>query len=183
MKLLLVVGILLQILEIFGKNRNQLAFKMKTLNCSSSGKTIATENLTCFIEKYPNNVESNFIVEFDVIKPMFESLVHVEIHHKSNSKNGYRILLNHTSNGCAFVNGTKQGMVQKWIYEQVDNYIPREYIHPCPYLGYMKFNNTPKVPSQTGALFLLKGLYYVSFDLFNDDDDKIISLSIDGKLF
>lgn len=78
------------------------------------------------------------------------------------------------------MNGSEKNPMGKWLLNQISSSVPKDYLHPCPYFGYMKWNYTPKATK--GALFLLKGLYQISYQIFNDEDSNIFTMKVQGNL-
>lgn len=184
MRLIFILTMILACFETFEtvekKSKNQRKIHIKSLNCSSSGKNIAKGNLSCF---HKNQERDFFVLEYDVISRVYDMLFNVVVLFKTTSKSENRVILNNTMDSCRFLNGTKGNVIDKWIFDQIDDYIPREYIHPCPYYGHLKFNITPKAPKAgTGALYLMKGLYSLNIHGYNNYDENILSLNLDGKI-
>lgn len=179
---LIIVVISLQIFSTFQvkKTRIRSKFVYNSLNCSTSGKTLARENFTCFIEKTKQG--TNLIVDVTFIKPVFDVKSRVAILHQSDYEKNYRTLMNTTNNSCAFLNGTSKNPVGNWIVKQLSNSaLNLQQIHPCPYYGHVKFNFSRR-PDEGGTLFMLKGKYLLTWKLLNDDDSNVAEFKLDGIL-
>lgn len=59
--------------------------------------------------------------------------------------------------------------------------VPREYIHPCPYQGFVSFNltfNFHDIIADTVAQYV-RGAFKIFIGLSNDDDEKLFQLDLE----
>lgn len=167
------------ILTIQMKNgKNQLKTELISFNCSTSGKSVVKENLTCYFETL--NQRKFLIVKISFLKNIYNLYGNFSIQHKTEKEKNYRTLMSTKNNACGYLNGTDKSPVGNFIVKQVSSSIPSGLIHPCPYFGDLNLNVTPK--SLDKSMFQLRGLYLVTLTLHNDEDLKVLEFKADGKL-
>lgn len=69
----------------------------------------------------------------------------------------------------------------KWAYNMMEQSLPKEIIHPCPYFGMLKLTNMTIVPRQQVIQFP-KGYYKSIIKLFDTKDDNIATATLGVEL-
>jgi hypothetical protein len=165
---------------VFQKKARKVTSVLNKVDCSTSGKTISKENFSCFLEDMNNaKTQKRIIIETNITNPILKIMGNLAIEHRPNAQSEYKTLVNNTLEVCSFLNGTDRNPIGKWIMDQVSGSLPAEYIHPCPYFGFMKWNFTLK--GSKGITFMVKGDILSTLHVYDVKDSNIFTLNIDGS--
>lgn len=166
---------------VFQKKIRKPTSILKTINCSSSGKTVSSESLLCLLEDVGNTTKNDrkIILEAEVKIPIFKAMVNLEIQHRPTPQSEYRTFINNTLEACSFLNGTDKNPIGKFMLDQVSETLPKELIHPCPYFGSFKFNFTLK--GSSSIKFLAKGDLELKYYVYDAKDSNIFTLNLLGS--
>jgi hypothetical protein len=88
----------------------------------------------------------------------------------------YTTIINSTIDVCKYLNGTLGNPILKWLVNEVSDNLPKQYIHPCPFIGRVKVYNITFAGHIAGQF--LRGRYKAVARSFDDQDDNIITLKI-----
>jgi hypothetical protein len=73
------------------------------------------------------------------------------------------------------MNGTDNNPIMKWIVDSISEKLPKDFIHPCPYVGRLAAYNVSL--SFTGfTTQFLQGRYKIFGRFYDEKDVNIISL-------
>lgn len=94
--------------------------------------------------------------------------------HRSSLVSPYfTVFINTTVSICQYLNGTDGvNPILKWAVNMVERSFPKEFLHPCPYIGMHKILNLTIVPLQQVIQFP-KGYYKSILRFFDEIDDRI----------
>lgn len=114
---------------------------------------------------------------------MIDLKVHFDMRHRTTPVSPYySVFINITLSLCGYLNGTDSlNPIMKWAYNMMEQSLPKEIIHPCPYYGIIKLMNMTIVPRQQVIQFP-KGYYKSIIKLFDTKDDNIATATLGVEL-
>lgn len=90
-------------------------------------------------------------------------------------------LIDVKANLCGFLNGTDNNLAVKWVTDMISKTIPKDLLHPCPYIGEIKaYNCSLQIGPEMSVFFV--GRYRTRARVFDDQDDNIFTVLVEMDL-
>jgi Protein of unknown function (DUF1091) len=86
----------------------------------------------------------------------------------------YGPVLNVTLDICEFLAGSNPNLATKWWFDMITKTLPKETVHPCPYIGMSEFPNMNIDPTTLLISHFFTGHYKSDIRFFDEDDANIL---------
>lgn len=93
----------------------------------------------------------------------------------------YTTIINTSIPICKVLNGNYTNVAATWIIDTIKDTLPKNFIHPCPYVGSFKAFNISLTPNEFVTQFI-KGRYKASYRFFDEQDDNIVTFFLGFEL-
>lgn len=168
----------------------------KSYRCTSSNRTVI--DYKCFMKSYSRTFQT-INISFNLTKKVTHVKVVIviwyyrlclehsffqfdyDLQHRYLTPY-YNTVINSTFDACRFLNGSDQNLVAKMILGLFRSSLDPNFIHSCPYSGYI---NLPNITANLKAPFIsqfIYGTYRAITRGYNEDDDNIITIFYEVEL-
>lgn len=94
----------------------------------------------------------------------------------------YSTIINTTVSLCQFLDGSKSNVFLDWILSIIGETLPKNFIHPCPYIGVIKAYNVTLAANSVFPQFL-KGRYKEKLRLFDELDENVVTFFLSWEMW